>query len=93
MAGNALHLLVTLLAFSCLISLNAVPTSRTILLLQERKDIPIPGNTFQITTEQNVEETIEIDGELINRRMDIERGDYPGSGANNRHTPHPPLDD
>ncbi len=30
------------------------------------------------------------DVQTIARRMDVELNDYPGSGANNRHTPRPP---
>lgn len=29
--------------------------------------------------------------ETTARRMGVELNDYPGSGANNRHTPRPPL--
>ncbi|KAA8529416.1 hypothetical protein F0562_033785 [Nyssa sinensis] len=85
MAGNALHLLVILLAFSHLsISLNAVPTSRTMHLFHESKDILTFENNQLMIEEETMEEE-----EVSHGRMDLENNDYPGPGANNRHTPKP----
>ncbi|BBH03960.1 hypothetical protein Prudu_014970 [Prunus dulcis] len=43
----------------------------------------IAGNNELVTTENNFYE------QTITERMDVELHDYPGSGANNRHTPKP----
>ncbi|KAK9276900.1 hypothetical protein L1049_006437 [Liquidambar formosana] len=83
MAGKTLHLLVILLAFSHLLSLNAVPTSRTRNLLHDTQDILASKNNHQ-TTEEFMEE------ELFNGRRELGH-DYPGSGANDHHTPKPPV--
>lgn len=164
MAAKFLHLLVTLLFFSYLIPLNAIPTSSkivetslffeyinfmsklytlvwilriiylfiyfliigTLLMLQGSQDIQAPKEytsqaylllgieilnrekslfrflliflTFslikQVTIEDNVEGTMEMAGDNnINPMMDFESNDYPGSQANNRHTPRPPVKD
>ncbi|GLT61117.1 hypothetical protein SLA2020_338440 [Shorea laevis] len=88
MAGNTLHLLVMLLAFSNLISLNAVPISRARNLLHDSKDIIAASRPRSIRgaiTRQFVEE------EITNGRRDLEFADYPGSGANHHHTPMPPA--
>ncbi|XP_008239934.1 PREDICTED: uncharacterized protein LOC103338502 [Prunus mume] len=80
LAGTLLHLLVIFLGFSQLIiRLNAVPVTR-IGSLQVHQ---IAGNNQLVTTENNFYE------QTITERMDVELHDYPGSGANNRHTPKP----
>lgn len=81
MAGGALHLLVTFLAFSFLLPLDAAPTSRTMHLLYEERAIQGADGINKI---KNAE--VERD-EIPSRRMDIQVNDYPGPGANNRHTP------
>ncbi|KAI3452849.1 hypothetical protein Pfo_009512 [Paulownia fortunei] len=95
MAGNALNLFVTILAFYFLISLVDLPTSRAIHLLHERQAIPSPEDTLQMNKAENLRETMEmVEDEFFHSRMDFEiNRDYPGSGANNRHTPNPPAKD
>ncbi|XP_008787105.1 uncharacterized protein LOC103705237 [Phoenix dactylifera] len=80
-----LHLLVILLVFCHHITpSHAVPSTRVQKLLQETGDLPSLGDTSKI----NIEEAI---SEVISGRMDLQiSNDYPGSGANNRHTPKPP---
>lgn len=39
----------------------------------------------QLATEEKWDE------QIFSGRMDVELHDYPGSGANNHHTPKPPL--
>ncbi|KAI3673407.1 hypothetical protein L6452_39526 [Arctium lappa] len=78
-------LLLLLLLLLCSTSI-AVPISRTTNLmhggsLRHHKD---SSNIYL----DNVKESWKI-AESITERMTLEVNDYPGSGANNRHTPRP----
>ncbi|KAF8389776.1 hypothetical protein HHK36_024295 [Tetracentron sinense] len=84
--STALHLLVILLSFSHLMSLNAVPIASIGNLLDETQGLVASENTQQANTEETWEE------EFVNGRMDFEKKDYSGPGANDRHTPKSPLD-
>lgn len=47
-----------------------------------------------IEAEHKSESMEMVEDELFERRMEFEiNRDYPGSGANNRHTPNPPVKD
>ncbi|KAF9626210.1 hypothetical protein IFM89_031337 [Coptis chinensis] len=86
MAATSLHLLLILLFCSQIISMSAVPISRTRTLLQESQihEVLTSPNSQGIT-----EDTWEE--ELINGRMILQNtNDYPGSGANGKHTPKSP---
>ncbi|KAL8532488.1 hypothetical protein ACS0TY_008905 [Phlomoides rotata] len=75
MASKALHLLVS---FSLLLSFIHLPSTKARHLLHE---VTPPEDTSQ-------EEKME----MMESRMDFEiNRDYTGSGANNRHTPNPPV--
>ncbi|GMY15614.1 Transmembrane protein [Fagus crenata] len=78
------HVLVFLLVFSQLISLNAVPVTRIGKLMHGHQVHLVSQNTHMLATVEK------WDVQTIARRMDVELNDYPGSGANNRHTPRPP---
>ncbi|PRQ16193.1 uncharacterized protein LOC133746242 [Rosa rugosa] len=75
-----IRLLVILLGFSHLICFNAVPVTRIGGLKHIGPEVhqTVAENNKLITTEMKFYE-----------RMDVELNDYPGSGANNRHTPKP----
>ncbi|KAL0296892.1 UNVERIFIED_CONTAM: hypothetical protein Sradi_6741300 [Sesamum radiatum] len=96
-SNNALHVVVTILAFSYLFSFIDLAASRAILLDQESPAIPSPEDTFQMSKAENVREIKEmVEDEFFHSRMDLEiinRDYYPGTGANNRHTPNPPVKD
>ncbi|PIA62733.1 hypothetical protein AQUCO_00200632v1 [Aquilegia coerulea] len=90
-AATSLHLLLILLFCSHqIISMSAVPISRSKNLLHETKaqDLVASKNFHQGITEEAWEEEL-----TINDRMELESStnDYPGSGPNNRHIPRPPL--
>ncbi|CDP00346.1 unnamed protein product [Coffea canephora] len=81
MAGGALHLLVTFLALSFLLPLNALPTSRKMHLLYEKRAIQGLDGINKIKNAEVARD------DITSRRMDVQVNDYPGPGANNRHTP------
>ncbi|KAH7859157.1 hypothetical protein Vadar_032305 [Vaccinium darrowii] len=83
MQGSLLRLLVVLLSFSFLIGLNAAPTSRT-------RNLMVRSEVFRVSENTNLGNTEgKLKRQRVIRRMDVELNDYPGSGANNRHTPTP----
>ncbi|MCD7452358.1 hypothetical protein HAX54_016286 [Datura stramonium] len=73
---------------------DAVPITRSISLVM---DIPQQHKVLEINTHTGnnyMEESLEVEEMTIIRRVleaDEEINDYPGSGANNRHTPRPQL--
>ncbi|XP_073020857.1 uncharacterized protein [Primulina eburnea] len=79
--------LTLLLSFSFLASFSAM------LMLHEIHEVPpSPNDALKVDKAENVGESVG-NNVLIVGRMDLEMNrDYPGSGANDRHTPHPPLD-
>ncbi|GAB4860762.1 hypothetical protein Ancab_035925 [Ancistrocladus abbreviatus] len=79
MAGGVLRVLAIVLAFTHLICSNdAVPITRSRSLLHSK----LPSENSKLAARDEVWKD-----KLIERRMDAEIDDYPGSGANNRHTP------
>nr|GMD35851.1 50S ribosomal protein [Ipomoea batatas] len=86
MATTSLHLLIILLCFSHLICLNAIPITRSRRPVQKYQE-----NDELIDTHIKVDmvENSWDEDNIVMRRVVAELNDYPGSGANNRHTPKP----
>ncbi|KAJ8550686.1 hypothetical protein K7X08_000056 [Anisodus acutangulus] len=85
MARTCLTLFLAFLCFSQVIYLNAFPITRSNSLVCKSQEHKVLENMQM----ENKEESMEVADATI-RRMDAEINDYPGSGANNRHTPgHP----
>ncbi|XP_062168475.1 uncharacterized protein LOC133874622 [Alnus glutinosa] len=85
MASTLSPLLVFLLVFSHHICLNAVPVTR-IGSLKHGPQVPqVSQITHMVAAGEKWEE------QTLAGRMDVELHDYPGTGANNRHTPKPPA--
>ncbi|CAA6669198.1 unnamed protein product [Spirodela intermedia] len=74
-APTLLHLLVLLLGLSYFLSLNAAADARGRLASRNQEPPAV-----DIADEENEEP----------RRMELERNDYPGAGANTRHQPRIP---
>ncbi|XP_073290618.1 uncharacterized protein [Primulina huaijiensis] len=77
--------LLVILCFSCIIGLSgAIPFTRNGNLVQKSQsyrsvaDMENKGERWELNTKKR-------------RLMEIEVDDYPGSGANNRHTPRTQL--
>ncbi|KAK3446456.1 uncharacterized protein LOC104443364 isoform X2 [Eucalyptus grandis] len=93
MAGHkpiiAMRLLVLFLGFSCLLSSLAVPSTRSLKSSSEEDDgeLSVPNLLAQ-------DEIMGMSGggEMVfmERRMEMESNDYPGTGANNHHDPKTP---
>lgn len=80
MAGACIRVtLVVILCFSYHMSMNgAIPFTRSSNLVQKTHESLEVAKTSLLENPN-----------LVMRRMEIEVNDYPGSGANNRHTPRP----
>ncbi|KAK9051004.1 hypothetical protein SSX86_027632 [Deinandra increscens subsp. villosa] len=90
-ANSSFYLIVTLLASSHLLFMaNSISTSGKVHrhILQEKVEI-LESKDKMI----NVEETAFLEDEFMSERMDLEKTDYPGPGANKNHTPKPPQRD
>ncbi|MFS8028935.1 hypothetical protein Hanom_Chr16g01516401 [Helianthus anomalus] len=94
MVAKSFYIIVTLLAFSHLLFMaDAISTSGKVHrhLLHEKIEILASGdNKDQM---MNVEESSFLEDEFMSERMDLEKTDYPGPGANKNHTPKPPQRD
>ncbi|BAT84999.1 uncharacterized protein LOC124825824 [Vigna umbellata] len=81
-------LLILLLALSFVMSSAAVQTRR---FLPNKENL-----SAQISSDKGVEELrsgedlFDLAEEFMERRIDFENNDYPGTGANNRHDPKTP---
>ncbi|KAF1883248.1 hypothetical protein Lal_00030353 [Lupinus albus] len=85
-----LQLLIILLIFSFVLSSASVPTRRSLLTKKDKSSIQT--TLVQDASEfRNGEGMIDMAEEfMVEGRMDLERNDYPGTGANNKHDPKTP---
>ncbi|XP_057516156.1 uncharacterized protein LOC130797558 [Amaranthus tricolor] len=82
-----LVVLVIVLGFSSIIKANAVPSTRAKRLMHDNLANVKASMSFY---KGGIEALMHDEGEIMERKMrEIEVQDYPGSGANNRHTPRP----
>nr|XP_043626780.1 uncharacterized protein LOC122598243 [Erigeron canadensis] len=94
--NNSFHLIVTLLAFSHLLFMaNAISSSGKIHrhLLHEKVEMLDSGDMTKNQIVNMEENASFIEDEFMSERMDLEKTDYPGPGANKNHTPKPPQRD
>ncbi|KAG5041912.1 hypothetical protein AAZX31_03G006900 [Glycine max] len=89
---SPLQLLIILLVFSFVLSSAALQTTRRLLPNKEKPPTQITSDKFQGVEElKNGEEMFDMAEEfMVERRIDLESNDYPGTGANNRHDPKTP---
>ncbi|RDX78433.1 hypothetical protein CR513_41294, partial [Mucuna pruriens] len=91
MHTNFLRLFVIFLGFSYVLSVYAIPATRTKNLNEDTSVIPLAQLQVALKLE-NGEEMLQVDVEegLMERREDLETQDYGGTGANKDHDPKAP---
>ncbi|KAG8388692.1 hypothetical protein BUALT_Bualt02G0151800 [Buddleja alternifolia] len=86
MASVCIRLIVIVLCFCSLICMNgAISFTRSRNLMQKPEGYEVK----RAPSENYIEKSSNYKVENTMRRMEIQLNDYPGSGANNRHTPRP----
>ncbi|KAG9152300.1 hypothetical protein Leryth_025630 [Lithospermum erythrorhizon] len=86
MPGTFLRSLLVFLCLSQLICLNAIPFTRTrSLVLKSHENLQVSEDFLMV----NMKKNLDMPKAKMEKRMVVELNDYPGSGANNRHTPRP----
>ncbi|CAL0299209.1 unnamed protein product [Lupinus luteus] len=87
MKTNFLRLFLTLLVFSYVLSVSAIPATRTQSLSAEDFSLAQGSLKFEIGEEMVANK----DEGFMKRRMDLETQDYGDTGANRDHDPKPPM--
>ncbi|KAK7316032.1 hypothetical protein VNO77_34658 [Canavalia gladiata] len=92
MHTNFFRLFVILLGFSYVLSVSAIPATRTKSLNGEDTSVMAlaqPQDTLKLA---NGEEMflVDVEEKLLERRVDLETQDYGGTGANRDHDPKSP---
>ncbi|GMY20087.1 Cyclin/Brf1 TBP-binding protein [Fagus crenata] len=84
-----LRLLMLFLAFSYVLSISAVPTTRS--LMSNKEDPSVKDLLAQGAMDlKDGEELLDVGEGFIEGRMDFETTDYKGIGANPEHEPKTP---
>ncbi|KAE9619838.1 hypothetical protein Lal_00040179 [Lupinus albus] len=83
--------IVLIMIFSLVLSHAAVPITRSFLSNRNKSSIQATLVEEGGSEIGNGGEMFDVEEELVvKERMDMESGDYPGTGANNRHDPKSP---
>ncbi|XP_061355745.1 uncharacterized protein LOC133300239 [Gastrolobium bilobum] len=88
MQTNFLRVLVILLGFSYVLSVSAIPATRTQNLNGE--DTSVLPSLAQGALKLENETVVDTEEILMERRIDLEIQDYGGTGANKDHDPKSP---
>ncbi|XP_042058936.1 uncharacterized protein LOC121803320 [Salvia splendens] len=87
MAVGRRQLAVLLLLLFLVVSSTAVPASRSLKTIKNQ----VLLGRFHVQDVSDIENDDVMMVSLLERRMNIELTDYPGTGANNNHDPKPPV--
>ncbi|CAL0299201.1 unnamed protein product [Lupinus luteus] len=82
--------IVLIMIFSLVLSYDAVPTTRSLLSNRNKSSIQATLVEEGVSEFGNGGEMFDVEEFMVKERMGLESGDYPGTGANNRHDPKPP---
>ncbi|KAK7266990.1 hypothetical protein RIF29_19652 [Crotalaria pallida] len=90
MQTNFLRFLVTLLGLSYVLSVSAIPATRTKNLSVQDAAVMPSIAPDSLNMENGEEMLVDMDEEFMKRRIDLEIQDYGGTGANRDHEPKAP---
>ncbi|KAK7290690.1 hypothetical protein RIF29_05287 [Crotalaria pallida] len=86
-----LQLLIIILLIISFVLSSSANSSRRSLLQKKDKSTSQATPVEDVSELKNGEKMFDISEEfMVEGRMDFERNDYPGAGANNRHDPKTP---
>ncbi|KAF1877712.1 hypothetical protein Lal_00040430 [Lupinus albus] len=88
MQTNLMRLLLTLLILSYVLSVSAIPATRTQSLSAEDFSLSQVQGSLKFEIEEEM--VVNKDEGFMKRRIDLETQDYGDTGANRDHDPKPP---